>query len=145
MIRNNDDIWKAGAFNDKRNKPIQLCGRSRFLWKGVFTVVERISLDGHSLNIVVGAASTDCRNPSEHDLRNAALSSVVVLKQRRFRRYRKHVRTYLYFSSGALALIDVDLLAAEEQIRQSIARPQKRGQLELPIMTALVSYLRRDR
>jgi hypothetical protein len=145
MIRNNDDIWLAGAFNDKRFKPVQLCGRSRFLWKGVFTVVERISLDKHSLIIVVGAASTDCRNPSEHDLRNAALSSVVVLKQRQFRRYRKHVRTYLEFSSGALTLIDLDVAAAEKQIRQSIVRPRKRGQLELPVMTALLSYLSRDR
>ena len=41
MIRDNLDIWKAGAFNDKRKKPIRLCGRSRFIWRGVFTVVER--------------------------------------------------------------------------------------------------------
>jgi hypothetical protein len=145
VIRNNVDIWRAGAFNDKRNKPVQLCARSRFLWKGVFTVVERISLDGRDLMIVVSAASPDCRNPSQHDLQHCALSSVVVLKQRRFRRYRKHVRTYLEFSSGTLTLIDVDLSAAELQIRQSIARPRKRGQLDFPIMTALVSYLSRDR
>lgn len=145
MIRNNVDIWKAGAFNEKRNKPIQLCGRSRFLWRGVFTVVELISLDGRDLMIVVSAASTDCRSPSQHDLQNAAHSSVVVLKQRRFRRYRKHVKTYLEFSSGALTLIDLDLAAAEKQIRQSIARPRKRGQLEFPIMTALVSYLSKNR
>ena len=145
MIRNNDDIWKAGAFNDKRSKPIQLCDRSRLYWKGVFTVVERILLEGRNLVIVVGASGTDCRNPTQHDLTNIALATVIVLKQRRFRRYKHRVKTYLEFATGALALVDVDVTATEMRMWNELTKPGRPDRLERPIMSAVLSFVMKQR
>lgn len=143
MIQSNDDIWKAGAFNDKRDSEIQLCGCTRFTWKGVYTVVERVSAIGSALVIVLKAGGSDHRRPSEYDVRHAAIATVVVLKQHRFRCYRKSVRTYLEYRTGVIRLVDVDCRDAQSQVEQELA--SQSATFHSSIMSSILALLMKQR
>ena len=143
MIQNNEDIWRTGAFNDKRDSEIQLCGCTRFTWKGVYTVVERVSVVGSALVIVLKAGGSNHRKPSEYDLRHAAIATVIVSKQHRFRRYRKCVRTYIEYRTGVIRLVDVDRREAQSQIEQKLATQS--ATFHSSIMSSILALLMKQR
>ena len=145
MIRNNDDIWKAGAFNDRRDKPARICSRSRMTWRGIITVVERIEVVGRTLIVVIDAAGSDDRQPSNHDLTNAAVATLIVSKQRRFRRYRNRIRTYLQYGRSTLHQIDVDLSVIEKQVYRDYLMQQTAVDTRLPMISPLFSIVKKIR
>lgn len=143
MIRSNDDIWRAGAFSDKCERAEPICGRKRFSWRGIITVVQRIEDQGGTLNIVVAAAGQDCRNPTAHDLTHAAVSALVISKQKKFRCYSERTRVYLEYAQSTIVAVDVDLVEAEHQVSQQLLASDPAGKLRTPLPSALVGFLQR--
>jgi hypothetical protein len=143
MIKSNEEIWRAGAFSDKCEKAEPICGRKRFSWRGIITVVQRIEDQGGALNIVITAAGQDCRTPTEHDLTHASVSALVVSKQKKFRCYSKRMRVYLEYDHSTIVAVDVDLRDAERQVWQQLLVSEPAGKLRTPLPSILVGFLQR--
>lgn len=145
MIRTNDDIWKAGAFNDKRQSALLLCKRKRFEWKGVITVVERLLLEDTGLIIVISALGSDHQHPTPLDMTNASLATVVVVNRRLFRKYRRNVRTYLEYANGAMLEVGVDVKESEQMVLRELSITGDSRRRRLRIASSVFGYLLRHR
>jgi len=149
MIRTNKDIWKAGAFNDKRRSASLLCQRKRFEWQGVITVVERLLLDDTDLIIVIGAIGSDHRHPTLLDMTNASLATVIVINRRLFRKYRRNVRTYLEYANGVILNVRVDVQKTEQMILREMSvtgdSRQRRHRVASSIFGFLLGHRRTNR
>ena len=145
MIRTNDDIWKAGAFNDKRQSALLLCKRKRFEWKGVITVVERLLLEDTGLIIVISALGSDHQHPTPLDMTNASLATVVVVNRRLFRKYRRNVRTYMEYANGAMLEVGVDVKESEQMVLRELSITGDSRRRRLRIASSVFGYLLRHR
>jgi len=145
MIRTNEDIWKAGAFNDKRESALLLCKRKRFEWKGVITVVERLLLEDNGLIIVISALGSDHQHPTPLDMTNASLATVVVVNRRLFRKYRRNVRTYLEYANGAMLEVGVDVKESEQMVLRELSITGDSRRRRLRIASSVFGYLLRHR
>lgn len=144
-VLTNEDIWKPTTWNSKRERSIRVCGRKRFFWHTIYTVVERVEIQGSTLIVVVAAAGQDYRNPTEHDLANSAAAAFVVAKQRKFKPYRGDLRIYLEYPGSIVLGIDVDIDETEDRIRSSMLKEKSRGQLQLPIPSMFFNLLQKMR
>lgn len=145
MIRTNDDIWKAGAFNNKRESALLLCERRRFDWNGVITVVERLLVEDNGLIIVISALGTDHQHPTPLDMTNASLATVVVINRRLFRKYRRNVRTYLEYANGAMREACVDVKETEQMVLSELGIAGDSRRRGPRIASSLFGYLLRHR
>lgn len=149
MIRTNEDIWKAGAFNDKRRSASLLCKRKRFEWKGVVTVVERLLLEDTDLIIVISAIGSDHRHPTLFDMTNASLATVIVINRRLFRKYRRNVRTYLEYANGVMVNVCVDVQKTEQMALREMSvtgdSMERRNRIKSSILGLLLRHRRTNR
>jgi len=144
MIKSNDEIWRAGAFSDKCEKAEPICGRKRFSWRGIITVVQRIEDQGGTLNIVIAAAGQDCRNPTSHDLAHASACALVLSKQRKFRRYSERMRVYLEYPRSMIVAVAIDPCEAERQVRRRFLDLEAADKLRSPLPSCLLDFLARS-
>ena len=143
MNERNSWIWQAGAFSDKNRSPEVLCGQQRFEWRGTTALVQRLMRVRRELWVVVSAAGTDPRQPTEHDLTNAAVTALVVCRQREFRRFRKWLRVYLEYAGPILSEAPVDLRAIAASLKKQERTRSGLRDSSSSTPSPIVSYLLR--
>ena len=138
----NRSIWLAGAFGDKSSQPKQICGRQRFEWRAITALVQRIMVDGKRLVIVVAAAGSDPRNPTQHDLTNAQISALIVSRQSQFRRYRC-LNLYLEYRGPTLLEVRVDLRKIAWRLRNRWANCEAEDSHSYKTPSPILAFLLR--
>lgn len=143
MRLTNKEVWRAGAFDHKRQPLNVMSGPCELRWRNLVTVVDGILQDRERVVIIVAATGDDPRKPSDHDLVNARLSAVIVRKQLRWRLSRKTFCLYLRFRPHTQVEVDFDF--EETVARANNYLRDARGDSSSAILpTPLLSYLIRN-
>lgn len=140
----NETIWKAGSLNDKRTAMRELPVSRTASWRGVVARADQLLVDGDRLVLIVSAAAPLRPEPSAHDMMNARITTLVFSQQEHCQKY-KSIRTYLEDDKSCRYEVHCDLAAIERQIRDRLQPGQSTRQLELPIISPILSFLLRGR
>ena len=140
----NKTIWKAGAWNRKRRAIRELPISRTASWRGVVARAAQLLVDGNRLVLIVAAAAPLRPEPSAHDMMNARITTLVFSQQEHCQRYTS-IRTYLEDDKNCRYEVHCDLAAIERQIGDRLRPGQSTRQMELPIISPILSYLLRGR
>jgi hypothetical protein len=138
----NRNLWMAGAFNHKRQSVRRIQVSTTANWQGIVAKAKSVLLDGNCLILIIATAKPLTPEPSEHDVLNAQISSLVFRKQARFHDL-PTMRTYLEDDSGVRFEIRQNLASLETQIRKTILNREQRKPLDTPIPSPLACFLLR--
>ncbi|MDH3468551.1 MAG: hypothetical protein OES26_22080 [Gammaproteobacteria bacterium] len=136
----NRTIWMAGAWNHKCRAMRELPVSRTASWRGVVARAAQLLVDGNRLVLIVAAAAPLRPEPSSHDMMNARITTLVFSKQEHCQKY-KSIRTYLEDDKSCRYEVHCDLAAIERQIRDRLEPGQSTRQMELPIISPILSYL----
>ena len=139
----NRTIWMAGAWNHKCKEMRELPVSRTASWRGVVARAAHLLVDGDRLVLIVTAAAPLRPEPSAHDMMNARITTLVFSQQEHCRKY-KSIRTYLEDDKSCRYEVHCDLAAIERQIRDRLRPAHDNRQMELPIVSPILSFLLRD-
>lgn len=139
----NENLWLPGSFNNKRHPVRRLAGPTTADWRGIIAHAEDVLLDSGCLILIISAAKPLVPEPSEHDILNARLSSLIFRKQKQFRRYKK-LRIYLQDRNGIRLEVIPNLRATENELRTGLFARQRNRRSSTPIPSPLACFLLRQ-
>ncbi len=140
MKLTNQNIWKAGAFNEKRNRLDIISGPRELRWGRLVGKVDSILRGNGRLIVVVAATGDDPRNPTRQDIINVQLAALLLSKQWRYRLARREVTAYLGYASHTQVEIVVDIKRTLAEINAYFSRARNSDTADI-LPTPLLSYL----
>lgn len=144
MRLTNKEIWRAGAFDHKRQPLKVVSGPYELRWKNLITKVDGIFQNRERVVIIVAATGNDPREPSDHDLLDARLAAVLAIKQLRWRLSRKTFCPYLRFRPYTQVEVDFDFEEAAALINDYLKHARSENPPAI-LPTPLLSYLLNNR
>ncbi len=136
----NETLWMAGAWNHKCRAMRELPVSRTASWRGVVARANQVLADGDRLVLIVAAAAPLRPEPSAHDMMNARITTLVFAQQKPLQKY-KNIRTYLEDEKGCRYEVRCDLAAIERQVCDRLQPSRSTRQMELPIISPILSFL----
>jgi hypothetical protein len=113
----------------------------RFQWRGIVTLVERVTICGDRLVIRLNAGQRTKASPTRFDQVHAGVCALIVLQQPEYRCFRKRCHASLSYTDGTTEAVSVDLDNLFLTLSRLAAAPGHRTNLDDWLVSPLVAYL----